>query len=547
MKKFVLLLIFLSFPTFSLMFKYGIYTMHDFHLFRLFEFTNCISEGIFPCRWSPNSGMGFGEPLFNFYGQVPYLLGQIFRTLSYSVIDSTKAVFILSIVGSGLTMFVLARKYWGNLGGFLSGIFYMYAPYRAVDVWVRGALPESLSFVFFPLIFYFLGDYLSFKKSSSLLWFTLIFSLLLVNHNLSTYMIAPFLFIFWIYHLIRFRTLVSVFPIILSGLLVIFLSAFYVFPVVFENSFTTVAATTQSYYNYQLHYTTLKQLFLDRFWGYGGSGWGPNDNLSLSAGHLHWILPAISGLILFFKRKLKTDQAYYFLLFFSLGLLALFFTHGKSEILWQNVPGMSFVQFPWRFLSPAVMFLSLSVGIFPQIFPSSKNTILVVAIVGVILLNYAFYRPDIWRPISDMEQFSGKLWDEQRSSALQDYWPKSAPVLPDSFAGTEVIFTSGEGTHISAQKMSHSAKFVLDVLSPSASLSLPIVYFPGWVGKLDSKPVLVSPDPAGLISLEVPIGIHEIDVRFVNTPVRNLGNFISLIALIVWVLGLSVTLRYEKK
>jgi len=155
MKK-VLLLILLILPSFSLMLRPGVWTMHDFHLFRQYEFNLCADEGSFPCRWAPDSSLGYGQPLFNFYSQFPYWLGQVFIILGFQIIDSVKILFFLSLFLSASSMYLLSSRFWGRLGGLVSALFYVYAPYRAVDVWVRGALPEALAFIFFPLILYFI-------------------------------------------------------------------------------------------------------------------------------------------------------------------------------------------------------------------------------------------------------------------------------------------------------------------------------------------------------------------------------------------------------
>src|SRR3989339_818160 len=120
-----LLLLFLV-PAFSLMLRPGIYTMHDPHVFRIQQFDNCIKDGVFPCRWAADSGKGYGEPMFNFYAQFPYWITQVFRTLNFSVLDSTKLAFIFSILASGISMYLLARRYWGQGGGLVSAVFYVY-------------------------------------------------------------------------------------------------------------------------------------------------------------------------------------------------------------------------------------------------------------------------------------------------------------------------------------------------------------------------------------------------------------------------------------
>ena len=262
MAKKIFLLILLTIPAFALMLRPGIYTMHDFHVFRQFEFDKCVAEKVFPCLWAPDAGRGYGEPMFNFYGQFPYWLGTIFRLSGLSVLASVKSVFILSLVLSGISMFLLARNFWGDKGALISALFYIYAPYRAVDVWVRGALPEALAFIFFPLIL------LSVEKKKYLSFSVLIF-LLLITHNLSIFMFLPFLGIWW---LVRSRD----WKFLPAGLLSLVLGSFYLLPVIFESKLVTLTQTTADYYNYSLHWTTLSQLFLSRFWGYGGSTWGPH-------------------------------------------------------------------------------------------------------------------------------------------------------------------------------------------------------------------------------------------------------------------------------
>src|SRR3989344_7449917 len=182
----LLILLVLTLPTFAFMLRPGIYTMHDFHVFRQYEFDKCVKAKTFPCRWSPDAGLGYGEPVFNFYGQFPYWIGEIIHFLGFQFIDTVKLLFILSLVLSAFTMFAFARTYWGNLGGILSAVFYVYAPYRSVDVWVRGALPEALSFILFPLILLFIDR----KKY---LLFSLSLAALILTHNLSVFMFLHFL------------------------------------------------------------------------------------------------------------------------------------------------------------------------------------------------------------------------------------------------------------------------------------------------------------------------------------------------------------------
>ena len=75
----------------------------DFQLFghsaeldymRQLSFDRCIRAGIFFPRWLPDTYFGYGSPLFNFYGPLPYYLTEFFILAGVSVASSFKAVMI---------------------------------------------------------------------------------------------------------------------------------------------------------------------------------------------------------------------------------------------------------------------------------------------------------------------------------------------------------------------------------------------------------------------------------------------------------------------
>ena len=544
MKKIALTIILLLVPTFGLMLRGGIFTMHDPTLFRQYEFNNCVQQLIFPCRWAPDAGMGYGEPVFNYYGQFPYWIGQLFISTGISILDATKISFILSLLVSALSMYLLAREIWGKTGGLISAIFYSYASYRAVDVWVRGNLSETWAFVFFPLILLFIKRFIEISKSKYLFWLILSISGLVITHNLSLLMMFPFAIAwtaFWWWK--SPRSVHAIYDLTSAGLVSVLLSAFYLWPVIFESSLVTLGQTIAGYYDFHLHYATLKQLFLSTFWGYGGSGWGPIDGLSFAVGHVHWVIVGVVIVFAIYKyltpnpsqNTTTLSQRYphfispylggetpqgegvlkNIIFFSSLGLLAIFLTHGKSDFIWNLVKPMAYIQFPWRFLTMSTLFLSLSAGAVYKFIPKILVSLLLCLL---LLLNSGVFRPDIWRDITDAQQFSGKLWDEQRSSSLSDYWPKSAPILPNKFAPTTPEIILETDTY---QKIRY-----------------PIVYFPGWTARNNKQELFVYPSgELGLVTVRAPAN-SNIKLSFEDTPVRKIGNIVSLITLfglVIWI------------
>jgi hypothetical protein len=475
----LVLVLVLTIPTFLRMMPYGIYSMQDFHFFRLFEFDKCVKELQIPCRWAADAGLGYGEPLFNFYGQLPYAVGEIYHLLGGSVVDSLKFLFILSLVGSAVSMFFLAKKVWkNNYSALISSLLYLYAPYRAVDVWVRGALPEALAFVLFPLIL------LSVEKKS-LVWFTVLLSALLLTHNLSLVMFLPIL-VFWLIYRKFWKGF-------LGGVLSVLVSAFYILPVIFESKYVGLGSTTTGYFDFRAHFVTLYQIFISRFWGYGGSTWGSEDGLSVSIGQIQWILPIIISFFVILKKKISSNKDFLILAIF--GLFYIFLTHNKSTFIWTTISGLSYIQFPWRFLGMATFCLALASGAIVQFFEKQKLVVSMVVAIVTIALNFSFFREDVWYSVNDSYFITGAEWDRQRTASIGDYWPLFGHDIPTIPSG---------GKYVN--------------------------YFPGWVSNVPKKD--------GLIPLEGSV--------FTDTPVRRIGNIISIISIACLLMG-SVLIKKWKK
>lgn len=495
---FVLLILVLTIPTFFKMLPYGMFSTQDFHIFRLVEFDKCVKILQIPCRWSPDAGLGYGEPLFNFYGQFTYALGEIYHLLGGSFINSIKFLFIISLAGSAVSMFYLAKNLWkDNYAAFISSIIYLYAPYRAVDVWVRGALPEAFSFILFPLIILFIDRYIEKKKLADVLMFTLLLSILIITHNLSLVMFAPLLIVWIVFRLYENKNWKLTFPITVSFVSSFLMTAFYILPVAFESKFIDLQSTITGYFDFHNHYVTSTELFIKNFWGYGASVWGPNDGLSLAIGYLQWILPIVIILVLIYRyigTREKKFAIYHlpFIILFLMGWFYIFLTHNKSTPIWEHLPFMAYIQFPWRFLGMVVFCFSLASGLLVVMFDKWKIWITILVCLAVIVLNAPFFRPDIWYKVGDSYYTTGKEWVRQRTASIGDFWPNFGYKIPS---------LPSDGKYIN--------------------------YFPGWVSKVSQKGGLI---PAA-------------GSRFTDTPVRVIGNIISIVSII----GFLIFLMFKNK
>ncbi len=512
--KFLVLVIILTIPAFWRMLRPGLFSTQDFHFFRFVEFDKCVQDGQLPCRWSPDAGLGYGEPVFNFYGQMTYAVGEIFHLLGFSLIDSFKAIFITSFLVAGIGMYFLAKRVWrSDWGALVAAVVYTDAPYRAVDVWVRGALPEALSFAIFPIIILFFERFNEKKKWRDLAGMSFFLGLLILTHNLSFVMFMVFLAPWVIFRLGKNWGMYL--KVGLAFLLSLGMAAFYILPVVAEVGLTGLrVATTNGYFDFRGHFTDLRQILFSHNWGYGASVFGLEDGLSFSVGWVQWILPLI---LLFWLRKKKL------LILVLVGWLALFLTHYQSIFIWKALEPMKYIQFPWRFLGVAVFAFALAAGATSETSQKLKRILIILVVALVMALNFSFFREDIWYRYRDTDLTTGKAWSEQTGSSIRDFWPEFGHIVPDRPAPPAY-----EGTKL-LEKRSNWVSY--EITKEQSEYIFPINYFPGWVG-VYSK--------GGLTAMLGPLEVGtKVKLIFGNTRIRVIGNVISLVSLVA-LLGLCL-------
>jgi hypothetical protein len=526
----ILLIISLIFPiliSFRLL-RPGYFSMQDdIQIFRLQQLDSCLKDGQFPCRFIADGGFGLGYPLYNYYSPLPYAVAEGFHLIGFSYINSIKAVFIIPNFVRAISMYLLAGTFFGPIGGLISSVLYTLAPYQAVNGFVRGALGEYWALSLIPLIFYALSS----KKNNL---FILSLAFLFLSHNLTTLYVVPVLFIFSLITK-NFNK-----KFIFNSLFAFLLSAFFLLPAFFEKNLITINTMTQGYFYYVNHFATLSELFISRFWGYGASLWGPKDDMSFQIGYLHWIIPTI--VIIFYLLKPKSKHRLLIISFFLIGLFAVFLTHNKSTFIWKTLPFMAYYQFPWRFLGLVIFCFSFISGALINLPIIKKYTSIssLIIIIAIFLLNFSYFKEDIWYPnLTDSQKLTFPEIIRQSGAGLKDYWPKYSTDFPTQFSSGIPLVESGQTSNLNFSKNSHTAKGSITVLSDSAVIDLPMVYFPNWQLFLNGQKTSFNIEPKlGLIQLDLPTGNYNFSLKLFNTPIRTISNYISLIALVLFIIKL---------
>ncbi len=536
----VLLLFYLSAFIVWPIFLPGYFSHHDdLQVMRIFEMRECFSDLQIPCRWVAEMGYGNGYPLFNYYNVFPYYLGGV---VSFFVgfIGGAKSLFLVAAFSAAFAMYFLVKELLeSKYAALASAVLYMFAPYRALDIYVRGAIAESFAIAIIPLILYF-GLKIS-KEFNNKNFLGLAFSLtiLLTSHTILSTLFLPviltfFIIIFW------GRKGQIIRRVFFSLGLGFGLAAFFVIPAFFERNLVQIDNLTRLDLDFRAHFATLYQLFFDRKWGYGASFPGAGDTISFQIGWPHWPVAVLSLPALIILRKINRRLLLICLSMFVFFVLSVFMTHGRSAFIWEGLGILRFAQFPWRFLSVTIFANSLLAGF---LIYSLKGVwgrvVLGVLIIVTVFLNWNYFKPrEFYLNLTDKEKLGGELYETQQKASIRDYLPMGAgePIEP---APSEPIIRSGEADIKSFEKRSNNWRLDLIVSSPS-KIEIPVFDFPNWKVYENGEALKYSNDNyVKRISLDLPVGRHLIFAQFTDTPIRTVANTLTGLTMLI-VLYLSL-------
>lgn len=562
----VIVVILLCFWAVKSLFVPGYFTAHDDEqIARIFVLDKAIKDGEIPVRWVSDLGFGFGYPLFNFYPPLSYYAADLFHLTGFSFIDSAKFIFILGFVLSSLFMYLWSKEHFGRLGGMFAAILYVYAPYHGVEVYVRGSLPDFAGYALFPLAFWLTDRLFKTKKVSYSIILGISLALIPLMHILNLLSFTPFfaIYVFYLLFVFRkeFKKIISLLS--LSLLISLGLTAFFLIPSILEKSYTMVdKVNTGELYSYNLHFVYLRQ-FINSPWGYGGSIPGPDDGLSFEIGKIH-LFSALLALSIFcyafLKKKLldfKVPILTFLCLLFSIYLISFY-----SGWIWDRVKLLSYLQFPWRFLSLTAVFSSFMGGFVIQFIEKhfGKSIALIFLVIlgsAAIMLMIPDFKPQKYLNVSDnyYTNYGDISWRVSKSSF--EFVPKGIATKLSDIKTTQVDLDRKDiptspykilkgDTNVKVL----SNKTVLKEFELNAENNSTIQFntfsFPGWKAFLDGKSIQYKDNnKLKLITVDIPKGRHAFILKFGNTLPRAVGNAITLVT-IFNLLGFAIFKLWKK-
>jgi hypothetical protein len=560
------------------------------NVYFLFEFDRSIQDGIWYPRWAPDFTFGYGYPFFNIYAPLAYYVGEVFHLISFDFVSSIKIVFGLSIVFSGLAMYLFVRRLMGPKAGLVAALVYVYVPYHVFDLYVRAALAESVTFVFVPLVLWGCYETVQNPRLTNIVGLGLAYAGLMFTNNLVwllyTLLVVPAYLIMLVLAQVnrgqplRELSRESFFPFVanllrisippLAGLLLgLGLSAIFWIPMATEFKYVRVDQWYAGRYDYRDDFVYFFQLFSPT-WGFGTSSPGPDDTVSFQLGAVPVVLSILSLAVL---KQVKDWALRRQILFFqAVTLVAIFLLLPAAATTWELLSPVRFAQFPWRYLTFTVLSTAVLAGsILYQESESRPHPLsipypLLIIVILVILGSYPYLRAEITEPAEGPVSLAGLMLFQQSADEMtgSTAWvkdiPEWSPMADNYIAGLPVESkldqsTVPEGAAAAARDWSTTHEFV-QYKAPIRDdkhfirLTFNLFYYPGWRAYLVQKhdrglgivgEVEIEPEegPLGRITVEVPGNRRYLLLRFEDTPVRICGKYISLISVVIVLLAFA--------
>ena len=525
------------------------YTSHDgfTHTARIMAYYEALKDGQFPPRWATKFSGNLGSPIFVYSYPLPYFLGSLLHFGRVHYQDSFRLVLGGGYLLSGLTAFWWLSKRFGKVAGLVGAVFYLWAPYRFLNIYVRAALAESFAYTFIPLVFLAIDQL--FTNYEKKWWYLLVFSAsgLLLSHNLVAAMFLPaallLIAVYTVFLKKVYHGLISIFAIVMAFLM----SSFIYLPDLFERGYVHFDEGISYWQN---HFVAWWQLIRSH-WGYGFDFPGTvNDDMSFQLGLTQILVTGLLALLLgwlikkkHFKFKSVVNVEGLFFLTLLGGAIFLMLDEPLIVPLWKVLPFIkTIIDFPWRFLGMTVIAFSFLAAYFIHLTKNSK--ILATVLVALVIIanrNHVHINEALSFTDQEIEGYHGTSTAE--SNEYNPIWHKSNDLPGDLVTANAVNNALG-------------MKVTLPIASTGARLNR--FYFPktsiyrdGNELKLGRDYEIISQktdskfDDTGLIWLNKPLA-GEYLVKFEETPLRKLANILSLTVFSIISLGLFRELYASK-
>ena len=513
-------------------FFFGTPSGHDveFHLYSWLEVLAQWKQGIIYPRWASLAHFAYGEPRFIFYPPASWVLGAALSSILPWTIVASVYIWI-ALAAAGMSMFFLGRQWLSRRDAIFAACLYAANPYHLVIVYWRSAFAELLASALVPLLVLLILPArdegrrvivpLALVLAAS--WLVNAPAAVMIHYSLALLVLGYA----WKDRSPRLLGIGAA-----AVALGACLSSFYLVPAIYEQRWVNIAesvsAGSRPQDNFLFIHTTDPDH--DKF----------NRIISWVA-----IAEMLAICLAVWAAKLWRDQRREIwnplAAWAALCSIAMFSVTG---VLWDWLPKLRFMQFPWRWLLCLSMVLALFVAL--CLTQWWRRTAVFLALLLVIVLAWARIQAPWWDNAGDLREMQDNMESGAGYEGTDEYAPLGADPAAMDKGARRVTVDGPQHAAIHVYEWDAEYKRFTAQMSAPGNLALRLFRYPAWQVEVNGQVVETS-EREGTGQMLVPVegGANRVTMRFVRTWDRALGGWISIVSMLC--VGVWSVLRKNSK
>lgn len=505
-------------------FLYGIPNSSDMaqHYQFAVTFYDSVKDGIWYPGWSYQTNYGFGDVGVRFYPPFSYYVLILFRSLSGDWFYASCAAFCFWFFAGGVGIYLWAKEWFSNRAALFAAVVYIFIPYHVNELYNSFLYAEFAASAILPFCFLFVTRIFRHENSSDVFGLAVSYALLILT-NLPLALIGSISLLIYSLAALEnktfFNRLLKLASAVLLGLLA---SSFYWLKMLLEIDFVkhNTAQYTLDRYDFRTNFafsyffTQAEGQTLQTLWYL--------DSLMFFT--LGVFLPSI--VIFYLYRKTNEFPKLFNLLI--LLIFSVFISSFLSGKVWENIPLLQKIQFPWRWLAVismcGVIFNAAAFEDVLKFFRTEKRW-LTLLFFGLITAAFSFSAIKIMRPVyqysrADFNPIVERLRISGSYECWMPVWVKNEKIVDNQYS------IKARPREVISNKQTE--KIIYFPAGEPIAAAVNVFYYPHWRAFANDERIEVGKADNGTVLLNIPPAETVIKLEFIEPVYVRAANLISV-------------------
>ena len=489
----------------------------EFHLYTWLEVLAQWKQGIVYPRWAALAHFGYGEPRFIFYPPASWTLGAALAAIfPWKFADCT--YIWLALAAAGVSMFLLAREWLEPRDATFAAVLYTVNPYHLAIVYWRSAFAELLASSLIPMLLLLLLRSDARRARTTVLLAFLLAAAWLINAPAAV-MIHYSLALMVVILASQRRSLrlvpIAAAAVALGGAL----AAFYLVPAIYEQRWINIAQSISP-------------------------GARPMDNFLFvhtdDPDHdvfnrvISWIACAdifVTLLAAFLARSWRSRNRELWLLLVVWASACSVMMVSITNPLWEILPKLRYMQFPWRWLLCLGVPLTLLIAMGVRRW--SARLALYIALLCVLGFAWRHFQAPWWNTAADLREMQDNIATGAGYEGTDEYTPAGGDASAVDKPARRATVDGPAHAAIQIVEWSAERRLITAEMSAPDELALKLFNYPAWRVEVNGRQVQPGArEGTGQMLVPVEAGANRVQITFVRTWDRTVSAWISVFALL---------------